>query len=133
MTGAPTCGVEISVDEYFAGKATARRLYVAVRRAVMALGAVAERATRSQIAFRREHAFAWVWRPDRHLRGTAIAPLVLTIDLFRRDRSPRWKEVVEPRPGRFTHHLELRSAREVDAEVKAWLEEAWETAGLGRR
>ena len=46
-----------------------------------------------------------------------------------RDHSPRWKQVVEPAPGRFTHHLELRSVDEVDDEVGGWLREAWEAAG----
>jgi hypothetical protein len=50
---------------------------------------------------------------------------VLTVGLRRRDGSPRWKQIVEPYPGRFTHHLELRSPGEVDAEVEAWLREAW--------
>jgi hypothetical protein len=45
-----------------------------------------------------------------------------------RDSSPRWKEIVEPAPGRFTHHLELHSTADVDDEVRSWLQEAWESA-----
>jgi hypothetical protein len=41
--------------------------------------------------------------------------------------SPRWKEIVEPAPGRFTHHLELHSTADVDDEVQSWLQEAWES------
>jgi hypothetical protein len=55
--------------------------------------------------------------------------LVLTLSLRRRDASPRWKEIVEPAKGRFTHHLELRSPDEIDAEVRAWLARAWSGAG----
>ena len=54
---------------------------------------------------------------------------MLSVGLERRDESPRWKQVVEVRPGRFMHHLELRSADEIDDEVRAWLREAWELAG----
>jgi hypothetical protein len=35
---------------------------------------------------------------------------------------------VEPRPGRFAHHLELRSAKELDNEVRSRLSEAWREA-----
>jgi len=34
-----------------------------------------------------------------------------------------------PRPGRFTHHLELREVDEIDAAVRAWIAEAWLLAG----
>lgn len=55
-------------------------------------------------------------------------PLVLSVFLQRMDRSPRWKEVVEPKPGRFTHHLEINRATEVDHQVREWLREAWTSA-----
>jgi hypothetical protein len=83
--------------------------------------------TKSQVAFRRRKAFAWAWVPDRYL-GSGHAPLVLTLALARRHSSPRWKQIVEPAPGRFTHHLELYAAFEIDGEVRSWLQEAWEAA-----
>lgn len=51
-----------------------------------------------------------------------------TLGFRHRDLSPRWKEIVEPAPGRFAHHLELYAARDIDAEVKDWLRAAWEAA-----
>jgi len=83
--------------------------------------------TKSQVAFRRRRAFAWAWMPGAYLRGQ-VAPLVLTLSFRRREPSPRWKEVVESYPGRFAHHLELRSTAEIDDEVRAWLQEAWAAA-----
>ncbi|NTU80389.1 MAG: hypothetical protein HGA45_13600 [Chloroflexales bacterium] len=65
--------------------------------------------------------------PDRYLRGRT-APLVLSIGLPWRDQSPRWKQVGEPYPGRFMHHLELYDPAEVDDEVRTWLRQAWEAA-----
>ena len=41
---------------------------------------------------------------------------------------PRWKQIVEPAPGRFMHHLEPYAREELDGEVAAWLREAWEGA-----
>lgn len=71
--------------------------------------------------------FAFVWMPEMYL-GRGDVPLVLTIGLRRRDGSPRWKQVVEPAPGRFTHHLELHSDADIDDELRRWLQEAWESA-----
>jgi len=118
----------VTLDEFFAGPPEPRQIFDALRLAVDALGPVEVRVTKSQVAFRRRRAFAWAWMPGAYLRGKH-PPLVLTLALRRRDPSPRWKEVVEPYPGRFTHHLELSSPAEIDDEVRAWLQEAWAAAG----
>lgn len=114
---------------FFAGRPLAREIFEVVVAAQVAVGPASLRVTKSQIAFRRRRAFAWVWTPDRHLRGRHLAPLVLSVALPSRDGSPRWKEVVEPAPGRFMHHLELYEPVEVDDEVRGWLHRAWEAAG----
>lgn len=123
----PARGEPITLDEYFGEHADSRRLHEAVVSALSEIGEFEERVTKSQVAFRRRRGFAWTWMPGTYLKGE-LAPLVLTVDLRRLDESPRWKEVVEPRPGIYTHHLELRSPDDVDEQVRAWLREAWERA-----
>lgn len=117
----------MTLDEFFAGQETARGIFEAVAEAVATAGPAEIRVTKSQVAFRRRTGFASTWMPAMYLRRSDV-PLVLTVALRRRDNSPRWKQVVEPVPGRFTHHLELRSAAEVDDEVRGWLREAWDAA-----
>ncbi len=115
---------EVTVDEFFEGRPEAREIFTALQDAVDATGSAEMKVSKSQVAFRRRTGFAFAWTPDRYLSGTT-APLVLTVALRHRDGSPRWKSVVEPTPGRFTHHLELHEPEEVDSEVLAWLREAW--------
>jgi hypothetical protein len=115
----------LTLDDYFGENVESRAIFDALREMVEGLGDVTLRVSKSQVAFRRRTAFAWVWRPEQYLRRPA-APLVLTVGLRRRDPSPRWKQVVEPTPGRFTHHLELYTAGDLDDEVRHWLREAWE-------
>ena len=112
-------------DEFFAGQAQSNQLFETVRREVEALGESSMRVSKSQVAFRRRRGFAWVWMPGQYLKRKA-APLVLSLSLPRRDESPRWKEIVEPYPGRFMHHLELYDLAEFDNQVRNWLREAWE-------
>ena len=116
----------MTLDEYFNGKDESRKLFEAVRGSIDSIGTAEIRVTKSQVAFRRRKAFAWAWRPDKYLRGNT-APLVLTIALHHKDPSPRWKEVVQPYAGRYIHHLELYSAKDIDEEVGSWLLEAWTT------
>ena len=113
-------------DEFLGDRAGAKQLYEAVRRQVDTIGDYYVRASKSQIAFRHRRPFAAVWMPDQYLAGRGLAPLVLSVFLRERDPSPRWKEVIEAAPGRFTHHLELRELDEVDEEVRGWLRRAWD-------
>jgi hypothetical protein len=117
----------VALDEFFDGYPASRLIFDVLRAAVEEIGPTELRVTRSQVAFRRRRAFAWAWTPDRHL-GPGHAPLVLTLSFRERDDSPRWKQIVEPYPGRFTHHLELHAAADIDHEVRGWLREAWEAA-----
>jgi hypothetical protein len=117
----------MTLDEYFEGQPAGRRLFDALRRKIERLGEAEVRVSKSQVAFRRgKKTFARAWRPRQYL--SQGAPLVLTLGFDRRDPSPRWKEIVEPRAGQFTHHLELHKARDLDAEVMAWLRRAWDAA-----
>jgi hypothetical protein len=117
----------MTLDEFFAGYKDSRPIFEALREAIEELGPAEMRVTKSQVAFYRQTAFAWAWVPDRYLHGKH-APLVLTLSFRYRDSSPRWKEIVEPKPGRFTHHLELRGPADIDGEVCGWLRAAWEAA-----
>ncbi|MBN1250228.1 MAG: hypothetical protein JXC32_21365 [Anaerolineae bacterium] len=113
--------------DFFVGCPTARELFESMCDIIDTLGEHDIRVTKTQIAFRRHRSFAWVWMPGRHLRGE-VAPLVLTVGLHRREPSPRWKEIVEPYPGRFTHHLEIYAVDDIDGEVRDRLRETWELA-----
>jgi len=113
--------------DFFAGFQDARPIFNGVRMAAMELTPATMRVGKSRIAFRRRTGFAWVWIPDRYLRGHH-APLVLSVTLRRRDESPRWKQTLEPTPGRFMHHLELNGPDDMDDEVRGWLAEAWAAA-----
>ena len=118
----------MTLDEFFAGHDASRRLFDVLQTAVSSVGPSTLRVTKSQVAFRRVRAFAWAWRPGQYLAGKP-APLVLSIALRRRDDSNRWKEVVEPAPGRFMHHLEIKKIQDIDSDVLLWLRKAWEEAG----
>ena len=117
----------MTIEEFFAGQTASRTIFDALMAATRFVGPTEMRATKSQVAFRRRNIFALVWMPGKYLRGKS-APLVLTFSFRPKDPSPRWKEIVEPAPGRFTHHLELWSASDIDHKVRAWLQEAWTEA-----
>lgn len=117
----------MTLDEFFQDYEQSKIIFEALRSMLDKIGPTQMRVMKSQIAFWRHKAVTRVWIPARYLRGDT-APLVLTLGFDHRDESTRWKEIVEPAPGRFTHHLELRSVDEIDEQVRDWLQQAWRNA-----
>jgi hypothetical protein len=116
-----------SVEDLFAGYPNAVRMYHHVREVLQGFGLVEVAVTRSQVSFRAQGGtrFCWMWRPPEGVKGISDEAVVLTFDLPCRLASERIRQAVEPRPGRFTHHLVLGSEADVDDEVLGWLREAW--------
>lgn len=121
----------MTLDEFFDGKEKSRQLFETVLRAVGASGSFGLHISKSQIAFIAEKAFGWVWIPGKYIKSTV--PLVLSVSLPAPDASTRWKQIVEPAPGRFMHHLELNSVDEVDDDVIGWLAKARQFSNEPRR
>ena len=117
----------MTVEDFFEGREESKRLFDAIKRQVARLGEATILVSKSQIAFKRKKNFAIVWVPGKYLDGR-VAPLVLTLSFDRRDPSGRWKEITEVAPRRFTHHLEIFKATDINAEVQEWLQIAWDAA-----
>jgi len=115
-----------TLDEFFMDFPDSRPLFDELQRLIDENCPSEMKVSKSQVAFQRNKAFAWAWIPGRYLRGK-VAPLVLSVSLPQRDPSPRWKEVVQPVPGRFMHHLELYSLTDLDEQVVEWLRAASNT------
>lgn len=114
-------------EEVFTGSPLGLELFRAVERLLAVPVPPDVRATTSQVAFRGQRGFAYVWWPGRYIASDV--PAVLSIALPRRINSPRFKEIANPSPGVWMHHLELRSGEDLDDEVARWLVEARNEAG----
>ena len=80
----------------------------------------------SQITFRARYGYAFV--SLRRMKGCPKVFFILTFGLGRRLDSPRIAMAVEPYPNRWTHHMVITSAEQLDGEVMGWLREAYEFA-----
>lgn len=109
--------------DFFDGSPQGLAICQRVRDEIAALGQASVAVTRSQVSFRRDRGFAYVWRPGRYVRSDV--PAVLSIALPHRLDSPRFKSVVHPSTRVWMHHLELADPDEVDDEVRSWLAQAW--------
>ena len=85
-----------------------------------------KRVQKTQISYYHRHVFACV--SFARVRRKAELPeswLTLTLGLPYPLDSKRVAAKTEAYPGRWTTHLVLGSAEELDAELLGWLEEAW--------
>ncbi|MDL2288107.1 DUF5655 domain-containing protein [Oscillospiraceae bacterium OttesenSCG-928-F05] len=89
---------------------------------------------KTQVSFSNRYGFAYLWPPTRKIKGRPGLYIVLSFGLGYRLEHPRVVESAEPYPGRFTHHVLIGSAEEMDAQIMTWLKEAYDfSAAKGRR
>ena len=80
---------------------------------------------KSQISFYGRHLFGAVSLPARRKKNWPEHCIVVTIGLSHPLESPRAAVSVEPYPGRWTNHVLVSEASQVDEELLEWLNEAW--------
>jgi hypothetical protein len=115
-------------EDLLAGSELGLAVYRRVRAQLDPLGRYDVRVGKSQIAFRRARGFAYLWLPGQYLRHPD-AEVVLSLALGRELTSPRFKQVVQPAPRQWMHHLEVRDVADLDDEVGDWVAEAFQGAG----
>ena len=115
-------------EDLLVDKPVATAVYRRIRSRLTGFGPYEVRTSKSQIAFRRERGFAYLWLPGRYL-SNPDAEVVLSLALGRHDPSDRFKEVAHPTALHWMHHLEIHGPDEVDGEVVEWLHEAFDRAG----
>ncbi len=110
---------------FFQGKAGALPLYLALREKLPELGEVEIQVKKTQISLIRRYIFGAVsFTPVRRAKDRPKDFITLTFGLGYRLDSPRIDAAVEAYPGRWTHHILIGSAGDLDGEVLAWLREA---------
>ncbi len=111
---------------FFAQKPAAAALYeVFERRVLEEVDDVRIRVQKTQISFSNRHLFAAVsLLPVRPKARRPDAYITVTFGLRRRLSSRRIDAVSEPYPERWTHHVLVASAEEIDDELMAWVREA---------
>lgn len=85
------------------------------------------RTTKSQVSLSHKTGFAHLWYPGRYV-GSEV-PAVLSLALPDRIDSARFKQVGNPSPHVWMHHLELARPEDVDDEVVGWLRLAYDADG----
>ncbi|WP_294514940.1 DUF5655 domain-containing protein [uncultured Intestinimonas sp.] len=110
---------------FFDGKPLELGLYEALfARMEAAFPQASVKVQKSQISFYDRRLFSATSLPVRRKKSWPEHCLVVTVGLNQRLESPRVAVAVEPYPGRWTHHILLTTAEEIDGELMGWLEEA---------
>lgn len=97
------------------------------------LEGVVIRPQKSQITLKNRRVFGAVsFLPARRAKDRPDPYITVTLGLNRRESSPRIDQASEPYPGRWTHHIVIGSAEEIDDELMAWVHEAYDFASAKR-
>ena len=80
---------------------------------------------KTQITFAGRRGFAFVsFNPCRRAKDRPAVWMTVTFGLGYRKESPRIDVATEAYPGRWTHHVMVGSAEEIDEELLGWIQEA---------
>lgn len=111
---------------FFEKDPAALLLYEVFERAVRELVPdVGIKVQKTQITYTNPKVFAAVsLRPARRKAERPEHFITVTLGLNRRLESPRVDAASEPYPARWTHHLMISSAGEIDGELLGWVAEA---------
>ena len=111
---------------FFDGKPEALSLYEAFEKRVFSVAdGVKVKVQKTQIAFSNRRQFAFVsFLPVRKAKERPEVYIVVTFGLGYHLESSRVDAVVEPYPGRFTHHVLISETGEIDEELMGWVKEA---------
>ena len=111
---------------FFDGKPAELALYETLfRRMEEVFPDASVKVQKSQISFYGRHLFGAVSLPVRRKKNWPEHCIVVTIGLSHPLESPRAAVSVEPYPGRWTNHVLISEAAQIDEELLEWLNEAW--------
>ena len=89
--------------------------------------------TKTQITFANKRGFAFVsFNPCHKAKERPETWMTVTFGLDYRKESPSIDVVTEPYPGRWTHHVMVGNAEEIDKELIGWIREAADFAASKR-
>ena len=121
-------GYIISNDElfFFDEKPAALPLYEAFAKRLLAeIDNVTVKVQKTQISFSNKYNFAFVsLLPVRRVKARPETWITVTFGLRYKKESPRIDVASEPYPNRWTHHMLISSADEIDDELMGWIKEA---------
>jgi hypothetical protein len=117
-------GIRSTVEELFAGRPDAGRLFALVLEYIETLGPVTVSVTKTQVAFGVRRQFAWVWLPQMWIRERPDSTITLAFAAEHRIEDPLIAAAAEPRPGRWTHHVLIDTPADLDEVVRGWLRQA---------
>lgn len=110
---------------FFEGHSLEQSLYEALYlRMEAAFPEASVKVQKTQISFYERHLFAAVSLPLRRRKDWPKHCILVTFGLPIRVASPRIAVATEPYPNRWTHHVVVARAEEIDEELMGWLEEA---------
>ena len=81
--------------------------------------------SKSQISFYNRHMFAMVSPPVRRRKDWPKSFIMVSFGLPYQVDSPRIAMSVEAYPNRWTHHVSVESANDMDEALLGWIDEAY--------
>ena len=117
---------DLDILLFFEGKPFALSLFQMLEQRILSeIPDVSVKVQKTQITFLNRHNFAFVsFLPVHRAKERPAEYITVSSGLDCRRESPRIDTASEPYPNRWTHHMMITSAEEIDDELMCWIREA---------
>ena len=117
---------EWTVERFFIEKPIQLELFLRINEFISSLGKVKIKATKSQILFAGKRQFAWIWMPMEWDKKRPPNSIVLSFSLGEHIKDSQIAQAVETYPGRWMHHVIIKTETDFNVTVKRWLKDAYD-------
>lgn len=80
---------------------------------------------KTQITFCSKRNFLFVWLPIHKIKNRPEVYIVVSFGFDHRVIDPRIENATEPYPNRWTHHVIIQNATEINDQLMSWIKEAY--------
>ena len=117
---------DLDILLFFEGKPFALSLFQTLEQRILSeIPDVSVKVQKTQITFLNRHNFAFVsFLPVRRAKDRPAEYITVSFGLDYRKENSRIDAASEPYPSRWTHHMMITSAEEIDDELMGWIREA---------
>lgn len=117
---------EWTIEKFFAEKPIQLKLFLRINEFISSLGQVKIKATKSQISFAGKRQFSWIWIPMEWDIKRPPNSIVLSLSLGKHIKNSQIAQVIESYPGRWMHHIIIKTEKDFNKAVQKWLKEAYD-------
>lgn len=109
---------ENDIEKFFRGRLASLKLFKLLLKVIERNCSPKIEVSKTQISFGEDYKYLWVWLPQTWIAKRPVDSITLTIVTGEKLNNDRIEKSVQPKKGYWTHHIVIKSKKDIDKEVE---------------